>query len=104
MNEKRKPHYSLAVVKKAFANVASLNRTYSSKQGAHALGMSDSDIVAVVQALSVADFDKSMTSHADNTVWQGVYKPMFGNRALYVKFTLDAEKALLLISFKEADQ
>ena len=43
-----------------------------------------------------------MTSHADHTIWQDVYKPRAGNQTLYVKFTLDAQQTLLLISFKEA--
>src|SRR5829696_3608237 len=103
MTEKRKPHYALADIKAAFANPATLNRTTSSKLGAANLGMSDGDIVAVVQALSRADFDKAMTSYADPTVWQDVYKPAAAGRTLYVKFTLDAQKALLLISFKEND-
>jgi motility quorum-sensing regulator / GCU-specific mRNA interferase toxin len=104
MNEKRKPHYDLAAVKSAFADPATLNRTYSSRLSATAMGMGDSGVVAVIQALSSTDFDKSMTAYADHTVWQDVYKPVIGNRSLYVKFTLDAEGALLLISFKEAGQ
>jgi motility quorum-sensing regulator / GCU-specific mRNA interferase toxin len=104
MAEKRKPHYPLAAIMAAFANPATLNRTASSKLGARDLGMSDGDVVAVVQALSRADFDKAMTSYADPTVWQDVYKPSAAGRALYVKFTLDAQKALLLISFKDRDQ
>lgn len=104
MIEKRKPHYRLADIKAAFADPATLNRTTSSKSGATALGMSDGDVVAVVQALRPADFDKAMTSYADRTVWQDVYKPAPAGRGLYVKFTLDARKALLLISFKEEDR
>ena len=102
MTGKRKPHYALADVKAAFTDPAALNRTCRSRQDAAALGLSDSDIVAVVQGRSLADFDKSMTSHVDQTVWQDVYKPKAAARTLYVKFTLDAQKALLLISFKEA--
>lgn len=100
--EKRKPHYSLDDVKEAFADPAKLNRTFSSKLGADDLGMDDRDVVAVIQNLSVADFDKSMTSVADHTVWQDVYKPTVAERTVYVKFTLDKQKELLLISFKEA--
>jgi motility quorum-sensing regulator/GCU-specific mRNA interferase toxin len=103
MTEKRKPHYRLADIKAAFANPATLNRTTSSKLGAAALSMSDGDVVAVVQGLRPADFDKAMTSYADHTVWQDVYKPAVAGRALYVKFTLDAQEALMLISFKEDD-
>jgi hypothetical protein len=43
-----------------------------------------------------------MTSIADHRIWQDVYKPQVGARTLYVKFTLDARAAPLLISFKEA--
>ncbi len=100
--EKRKPHYALADVKVAFANPATLNRSFMSKQGADALGMDDVAVVATIQALAAADFEKSMTSYADHRVWQDVYRPRTAGTELYVKFTLDAQKALFLISFKEA--
>jgi motility quorum-sensing regulator/GCU-specific mRNA interferase toxin len=100
--EKRKPHYDLNAIKSAFADPKALNRTFSSKQGADDLAMDDDAVVAVIQGLSVGDFDKSMTSIADHRVWQDVYKPHAGARTLYVKFTLDAGGSPLLISFKEA--
>jgi motility quorum-sensing regulator/GCU-specific mRNA interferase toxin len=99
--EKRKPHYALADVKTAFTDPATLNRSFVSKQGADALGMDDAAVVATIQALAAADFEKSMTSHADHRVWQDVYRPEAAGTELYVKFTLDARKALFLISFKE---
>jgi motility quorum-sensing regulator / GCU-specific mRNA interferase toxin len=102
MTEKLKPHYALANIKAEFADPAKLNRSFVSKLGADDLGMDDSAVVAVIQALSHSDFDKSMTSFADHRIWQDVYKPSVGGPALYVKFTLDAQKALFLISFKEA--
>ncbi len=100
--EKLKQHYALADIQTAFADPASLNRSFVSKQGADDLGMDDSGVVAVIQALTLADFEKSMTSMADHKVWQDVYKPKVGGRTLYVKFTRDAKAALFLISFKEA--
>ncbi len=100
--EKLKPHYALATVKAAFADASGLNRSFVSKQGADELDMDDAAVVAVIQALTLADFEKSMTSMADHRVWQDVYKPKPGGRTLYVKFTLDAQDALFLISFKEA--
>jgi motility quorum-sensing regulator / GCU-specific mRNA interferase toxin len=100
--EKRKPHYALDTIKATFADAASLNRTFVSKQGADELDMDDYAVVAVIQGLSPRDFDKSMTSLADHRVWQDVYKPSVGGRTIYVKFTLDARQAPLLISFKEA--
>jgi len=100
--EKLKQHYALADIKADFADATSMNRSFVSKQGADELGMDDADVVAVIQALMLADFEKSMTSMADHRIWQDVYKPKVGGRALYVKFTLDARDALFLISFKEA--
>ena len=32
-------------------------------------------LLAVVGALAPSDFYKSMTTHADHTVWQDVYRP-----------------------------
>lgn len=100
--EKRKPHYDLTDIKAAFADPAKLNRTVTSKLGADGLNMDDEAVIAVIQTLTNADFEKSMTSLADQRVWQDVYRPRAGNTTLYVKFTLDAMGTLLLISFKEA--
>ena len=100
--EKLKQHYELADIKAAVADPASLNRSFVSKLGADDLNMDDSEVVAVIQALTPADFEKSMTSMADRRIWQDVYKPKVAGRTLYVKFTLDARQALFLISFKEA--
>jgi motility quorum-sensing regulator / GCU-specific mRNA interferase toxin len=100
--EKLKPHHALADIKAAFADVNSLNRSFVSKQGADELDMDDETVVGVIQALSDQDFEKSMTSIADHRVWQDVYKPMVGGIRLYVKFTVDAQQAPFLISFKKA--
>jgi len=100
--EKQKQHYELADIKAEFADSGRLNRTSTSQQGADDLGMDEDEVVAVIQALTFADFDKSMTSITNHKVWQDVYKPSVGGRKLYVKFTLDGCGELLLISFKEA--
>ena len=100
--EKLKPHFVLAAIKTAFADPASLNRSFVSRQGADDLNMGDNEVVEAIQALTLSDFEKSMTSIADHRVWQDVYKPRRAGRTLYVKFTLDARRALILISFKEA--
>ena len=100
--EKRKPHYLLRDIKAAFADPTKLNRSFVSRQGADDLEMDDQGVVNAIQALTAADFDKSMTSYADHQVWQDVYRPKVGDTELYVKFTLDSMKALYLISFKEA--
>jgi motility quorum-sensing regulator/GCU-specific mRNA interferase toxin len=101
--EKRKPHYVLDDIKAAFADTAKLNRTYVSKKGADGMNMDDAAVVAVIQALTNADFNKSMTSDRNSKVWQDVYKPKTNGTELYVKFTLDDMNSFLLISFKAAD-
>ena len=98
--EKRKETYSLADIKAAFNN--GLNRTFASTRDAETLGMSNAEVAAVVLGLTKGDFEKSMTSFASSKTWQDVYKPMIDGRTLYVKFTVDAQQQLLLISFKEA--
>jgi motility quorum-sensing regulator / GCU-specific mRNA interferase toxin len=64
--------------------------------------MDDEEVVRIIQDLTRADFDKSMTSISDHAVWQDVYKPTVFNHAIYVKFTIDEQKEFLLISFKGA--
>jgi len=100
--EKRKPHHPLAEVKAAFADPSRLNRSFVSKQGADALGMDDAAVVATIGSLAITDFEKSMTSHADHKVWQDVYRPKVRGIEIYVKVTLDTQRNLFLISFKEA--
>ena len=56
--EKRKPDHDLANIKSAFADPKTLNRTFTAKQGADALGVDDDAVVAVIQGLSLRDFDK----------------------------------------------
>ncbi len=40
--------------------------------GCRRAGMDGAAVVAVIQALATADFEKSMTSHADPRLWQDV--------------------------------
>ena len=69
--------------------------------GARELGINDlAGMCAVILALIPADFYKSMTTHADHTVWQDVYhaKTADGNEA-YLKLTVIND--VLIVSFKE---
>lgn len=100
--EKLLPSFSLETIKATFSDPGKLNRSFVSKRGADDLDMDDAAVVGVIQALDKSNFEKSMTSNADSRIWQDVYKPVVAGRKLYVKFTLDAQGALFLISFKEA--
>jgi motility quorum-sensing regulator/GCU-specific mRNA interferase toxin len=78
-----------------------MNRTMTATLGADDLGISEQAVVGVIAGLTARDFDKSMRSDINPTIWQDVYKPVFEGRELYVKVTLDTQGELLLISFKE---
>jgi motility quorum-sensing regulator/GCU-specific mRNA interferase toxin len=68
-------------------------------QGAAALGMSFGDVLTVIGSLSMADFRKSMTTHADHTIWQDVYTPKTPAGDVYRKLTVVDD--VLVVSFKK---
>ncbi|MCL1859982.1 MAG: type II toxin-antitoxin system MqsR family toxin [Proteobacteria bacterium] len=96
--EKRAPHCKLTVVK-ALVEAGKVRATHSARFGATGLGFDLSDMLDVVKALTPADFYKSMTTHADHTVWQGVYHPNTKAGDVYLKLTVIDD--VLIVSFKE---
>jgi motility quorum-sensing regulator/GCU-specific mRNA interferase toxin len=90
--EKRTPHCRLTEVKTLMA-AGKVRATHSARLGATGLGFQLSDMLAVVTALTAADFYKSMSTHADFTVWQDVYSPA-RRRATVID-------DVLIVSFKE---
>ena len=73
--------------------------TSSARVGAAALGLELADMLTVLIALTPADFHKSMTTHADHTIWQDVYLPSTLVGDVYLKLTVIDE--VLIVSFKE---
>lgn len=67
--------------------------------GAINMGFEPAEIWSVVCSLSVADFYKSMTSHADYRVWQDVYRPRTRLGNVYLKMAVI--DCVLVVSFKE---
>ena len=96
--EKSIPHCKLQLVK-AYVAARKVRTTQSSRLGATALGMELSDMLEVLLALTPADFYKSMTTHADHTVWQDVYRPNTKVGSVYIKLTV--MDGVLIVSFKE---
>ncbi len=96
--EKRTPHYKLTVVK-ALVESGQVRTTHTARAGANELGLSFSDMLEVVMALTPADFYKSMTTHADHTVWQDAYRPSTQAGDVYLKLTVILD--VLIVSFKE---
>lgn len=96
--EKPSPHCKLPVVK-ALIQAGKVRTTHSARLGATALGLELSDMLVVLIALTPADFYKSMTTHADHTVWQDVYRPSTSAGDVYLKLTVIDD--VLIVSFKE---
>lgn len=92
------PHCKLSVVK-AMANGGQVRATRAAREGAAALGFDFDGMLAVVLALTTADFYKSMTTHADHRVWQDVYHSTTPAGEAYLKLTVIDE--VLIVSFKE---
>ena len=96
--EKTIPNCKLTTVK-ALVEAGNVRVTHSARLGASALGLELPQMLGVVMALTPADFYKSMTTHADHTVWQDVYRPSTQVGDVYLKLTVIDD--LLIVSFKE---
>jgi hypothetical protein len=60
----------LAIVR-TLVEAGKVRTTYSAELGAAQMGLGVHDMLAVVMALTPADFYKSMTTHADHTILAG---------------------------------
>lgn len=96
--EKQTPHSKLSAVK-TLVEAGKVRTTHAARIGANELGFAFSDMLDVVMALSPTDFYKSMTTHADHTVWQDVYRPSTQAGDVYLKLTVVDD--VLIVSFKE---
>ncbi len=96
--EKRTPHCRLPIVKSLIES-GKLRMTASSVFSAGEMGFDPEGMVRVVVALTTADFFKSMTTYADHTIWQDVYRPRTALGDVYLKLTVTDD--VLIVSFKE---
>ena len=97
--EKRRPHYDLKAIQAQMDCVEAMSMTMTARHGIKAVGMSLKDALAVIQRLSMGNFYKAMTVHADSRVWQDVYHAEWRGRPLYIKFQQHEE--YFIVSFKE---
>lgn len=96
--EKRSPHCPLSVVK-GLIGQGKVRSTFSALAGGAMMGFDFDGMVAVVLALTPSAFYKSMTTHADDAVWQDVYRPATEAGDIYLKLTVIDD--VLIVSFKE---
>jgi motility quorum-sensing regulator / GCU-specific mRNA interferase toxin len=96
--EKRKPHCSLPVIHE-LVEQGHVRATMTVLGGAAAMDLGFDDMLEVIRALTIDDFYKSMTTHADHRVWQDVYQPRTPAGDVYLKLTVIDD--VLIVSFKE---
>ena len=96
--EKWTPHCALSRVK-ALIDEGKVRATHTSRVSAALLGFDFNGMVTVVASLTMKDFYKSMTTHADHTIWQDVYRPKTQAGDVYLKLTVIDD--VLIVSFKE---
>ena len=96
--EKRTPHCNLSLVK-ALIEAGKVRSTHTARTTAALLGFDFKGMIAVVASLTMRDFYKSMTTYADHTIWQDVYRPRTSAGDVYLKLTVIDD--VLIVSFKE---
>ncbi|KWR91304.1 type II toxin-antitoxin system MqsR family toxin [Cupriavidus sp. IDO] len=95
--EKGTAHYPLWRVRELIGQKR-LRLTRCAREGATALGYDMAGLAHVIASLRSSDFYKSMTSYADHTIWQDVYRPATPHGPAYLKLTVTED--LLVVSFK----
>ena len=98
--EKRRAHHPLTKVKQLIKD-EQVAFTLTAVAGGAAMGFDTHEMLNVVFALTNRKLYKSMTSHADHTVWHDVYHTDTQRGRVYLKLTIT--ETLLIISFKEKD-
>ena len=76
--------------------------TATAVAGAAAMGFASDGMLSVVSSLTNRNLYKSMTSHADHTIWHDVYHADTSLGVVYLKLTV--LENLLIVSFKEKDE
>jgi motility quorum-sensing regulator/GCU-specific mRNA interferase toxin len=98
--EKRTPHYDLARIQAQVARLGAAGFTKTALDGGREMGLTSEEMLGVIASLSRRNFYKSMTTYADNRVWQDVYHATTPiKKDAYIKITLRDEAPV--IQFKE---
>jgi len=98
--EKRTPHYHLAECQILIARLGTAAFTKTALDGGRNMGLTTTEMLAVIGSLTRKNFYKSMTTYADHRIWQDVYHAHTPVRKeAYIKITLRDQAPV--IQFKE---
>jgi motility quorum-sensing regulator/GCU-specific mRNA interferase toxin len=100
--EKSKPHYLLSEIQSEVVRRGAAAFTRTALSNGRAMGLTVTQLVAVVRGLNRGDFYKSMTTHGDHRVWQDVYHAQTSvGKLAYIKVTGTGGEYPPVIQFKE---
>jgi motility quorum-sensing regulator/GCU-specific mRNA interferase toxin len=96
-----KAYHDLPTVKRRVSELGAAAFTNTALDGGRLMGLTSREMLDVIAGLELTDFYKSMTTHADSTVWQDVYHAStpVGKEA-YIKVTM-RDDGPPVIQFKE---
>jgi len=98
------PHYDLELVKQ-LVECGRFRVTSSAMRDAGELCLDQSDIAECIEALSIADFYKTMPADSKPGLHQDVYRPLFAGFQLYLKLQITrwlvSTDEVVVISFKK---
>ncbi len=98
--EKRTPHYDLKDIQAAVVRLGATAFTRIALDGGRTMGLTVTEMLAVIGSMTRRDFYKSMTALADHRVWQDVYHATTPvKKDAYIKITL--RDSAPVIQFKE---
>jgi motility quorum-sensing regulator/GCU-specific mRNA interferase toxin len=98
--DKLKAHYPLADIQTVVAQLGAAALTKTALSGGHAMGLTTGEVLVTIASLTPRHCHKSMTTNADNKIWQDVYLAETPNKkTAYIKLTLRDNKPV--IQFKE---
>lgn len=98
--DKLTPHYDLRQTQAAVVKLGVAAFTKTALDGGRQMGLTSSEMLDVIAALTKQNFYKSMTTYADHRIWQDVYHaPTPVNKEAYIKITM--RDTAPVIQFKE---
>lgn len=104
MSSDAEPHYDLELVKQ-LVECGRFRVTSSAFRDAGELCLDQTDVAECIEALSIADFYKTMPADSKPGLHQDVYRPLYAGFQLYVKLQiapwLMSTDEVVVISFKK---
>lgn len=101
MPKQNKPTYDLSELQEIIEDADNIRINPKSHTGAHALGLSATEIVDTIRCLTHDDFYKTMPAKKIDNAMQDVYKTCSHGKYIYIKLQKSFNDKTAVISFKK---